>query len=141
MRFDNTKKGFKKWRKVQDPKEVFNKGRLISYNLILSVSKKEIITSQLSTESLNGCGFLEYLKNLKDLLLTLSKKDSSYEAKNIEIYLDNVSFHRRQFIKKFIVNSGFDLLYGVPYTPKYDMVELVFCKLKQVFYKILFLGK
>ena len=81
------------------------------------------------------------MKNLKDGLLTLSKKDSSYEAKSIVIYLDNVSFHRSQFIKKFIVNSGFDLLYGVPYTPKYDMVELVFCKLKQGFYKILFLGK
>ena len=84
--FKLNKSNFKCWRK---PNEhiYFGKSNKDKINLILAVTKEEILFHEMKNENINTLLFLEFMKGLNDIIK--SKKDKKYL-----IILDNCTVHK-----------------------------------------------
>lgn len=112
----------------QIPSENF--GVNISYNLILSVIKNEIVYHELYEENNNSEVFTSYFERL---IKHLNKK--KIDLKNIYFYIDNSRIHHSRDFKRFILNTkNLKIIYSVRYTPEINLCEYIFSILKQFFY-------
>ena len=53
-----------------------------------------------------------------------------FTLKDNLIVLDNAGSHRNEYVKQAILESGNKYLFSVPYTPKTNVIEMVFNQIK-----------
>ena len=56
------------------------------------------------------------------------------ENNNIIFYLDNASYHHSKLLIDFLVKNIMIVIYGPPYSPEFNWVELIYSYLKGKYY-------
>jgi len=88
------------------------------YTVICAISNEKIVHYEIINGSANAEIFKTFIENLNN------KIDNKY------LLLDNARIHHSQIIKKYIMTTNNELLFNVPYTPKYNPIEHIFAILK-----------
>ena len=65
------------------------------------------------------------------------KKYSQEEINKYVIFFDNARFHKSEELKKFYNNNNLKIITNVSYESSFDIVELSFRYIKNIFIKIL----
>ena len=84
-----------------------------------------VTATQLLDGSINGAGFLEYVKQV--LVPTLAPGDI--------VVIDNLSSHKSHPVREAIEAAGAKLLFLPPYSPDFNPIEKAFSKLKALLRK------
>ena len=66
----------------------------------------------------------------KERLVEFLKENVFGKYKDNLIVLDNAGSHRNEYVKQAILESGNKYLFSVPYTPKTNVIEMVFNQIK-----------
>lgn len=66
----------------------------------------------------------------KERLVEFLKENVFCKYKDNLIVLDNAGSHRNEYVKQAILESGNKYLFSVPYTPKTNVIEMVFNQIK-----------
>ena len=66
----------------------------------------------------------------KERLVEFLKENVFGKYKDNLIVLDNAGSHRNEYVKQAILESGNKYLFSVPYTPKKNVIEMVFNQIK-----------
>lgn len=121
IKFNNN--NYKCWRKYWE--QIYfgqnNKGKI---NLLLAVSKDEIIHYELTNQNTNSEIFLNYIKNLNKKL----KKD---ESKKYIIIMDNCTIHKCDELIKYYKDEKINVIFNVKYCSYFNGVELCFRAIKK----------
>lgn len=132
--FSNVKKPLKTWTNNKNEEMILFPGRIPSINLIVAVSEGRIDHFQIS-EAMNT--EIMMIQFIGDLVSKLNQNsDERYW-----LYLDNASVHKGKSIKRYFKDKNLNVIYGVPYTPQYNMAEFLFSILKISYYQMIFLNK
>ncbi len=132
--FSNNKRKFKTWMSTENEQKFYTQARFQLVNLLLAVCKNKVIHFQTRTQTTKSEDFLNFLKDIHKSLQ--EDEESKEERKHIKycIYADNASIHRTKAVRKYVRESGLNLVFGVPYTPEHNLAELIFADLKVKFY-------
>ena len=124
----NQSNNIQAWRKSNEViyEDIPKKEKL---NLILTVSKDDVIYFELNEDNTNQDNFLIYIKNL---LEAIKKKLIS---EKFVIVLDNYSGHKTPKLMEYYLNNKINVLFNSPYLSNFNAVELAFRNLKKAFYK------
>eukprot|EP01022_Parablepharisma_sp_SALTPOND_P031642 TRINITY_DN81096_c0_g1_i1.p1 TRINITY_DN81096_c0_g1~~TRINITY_DN81096_c0_g1_i1.p1 ORF type:complete len:275 (+),score=10.84 TRINITY_DN81096_c0_g1_i1:99-827(+) len=93
-----------------------------AYNLIMAVTSKQVYAYQIRTESNNEVTFASFI-------IELSKKIMSMERKYISkvvLFLDNVSFHKSEFVLELFGLLPFPILFSSPNNSDLNCIENCF---------------
>ena len=121
---------YKTW--VFDKEQIYSKNyNEKKINLILAVSKDDILHYQIIKENTNSEIFINFMDHLIDKL-----KEKKIE--NFLFILDNFSGHLTLQLFKFYREKKIKILFGVPYASNFNMVENVFRLIKNITYKKLY---
>ena len=121
---------YKTW--VFDKEQIYSKNyNEKKINLILAVSKDDILHYQIIKENTNSEIFINFMDHLIDKL-----KEKKIE--NFLFILDNFSGHLTLQLFKFYREKKLKILFGVPYASNFNMVENVFRLIKNITYKKLY---
>lgn len=90
------------------------------YSIISAISNNKIISIKAISGSANGEVFLKFIKNIIN------------ENGNVHIFLDNARIHHYTKLKEYIDTTKSTLIYNIPYCPKYNPIEIVFSKVKNM---------
>ena len=97
-------------------------------NLILAVSKSNIIYKKFTRQSVDSEMFIEFLSDIiKDL--------KEEERKKIIFIYDNAAYHISKDVIEFFKNKKIKGLTNCPYRSYFNMVELAFRYIKNIIYK------
>lgn len=131
--FSNPKSHFQNWTfSPNDYKGTLPK-RLKRINLISALGRKELLFSKISLLKTNQRRMINFLKQLIDKLQKDEHYNDKYNSYKLWIYLDNAKFHKGNNIVDYIKTTKFNVIYGIPYTPKYDSIENVFSIIKAIY--------
>lgn len=108
------------WSKKGIKIEKYIKSNPKKFSIMMAITNKNIISSEIYNTNVNKIIFYNYLKD--NLLPKITGKF---------ILMDNVSFHRSKDIINLINNSGNIPLFIPPYSPQFNPIEGVFHILKQ----------
>ena len=100
-------------------------------NLILGVSKNNVIHYEFIKKNINEKifkGFLEHINN----------KLGEDEKKSTVFFFDNARPHKSSKIKKYYEESSLKIITNIPYESSFNMVELSFRYIKNIIYKKIF---
>ena len=92
------------------------------YNLLMSIHQNGKLDKSLSSTSINGETFAEYLRGLE------------YPS-GTTFLLDNASIHKTRRVREICQEKGYSLLFTPPYSPEFNPIELVFGVIKNHFYR------
>lgn len=106
-----------------------NKGEKV--NLIMAVSQKEVLHSQLTSRNIDSNEFIKFLSELK------YKMSNDLFNKSLFI-LDNARFHTSLKTEQYLRDKKFKILTIVPYMSQFDSIELSFRFIKNIIYKRIF---
>ena len=121
---------YKTW--VFDKEQIYSKNyNEKKINLILAVSKDDILHYQIIKENTNSEIFINFMNKLIDKL-----KEKKIE--NFLFILDNFSGHLTLQLFKFYREKKIKILFSVPYASNFNMVENVFRLIKNITYKKLY---
>ena len=120
----NQSNNIQTWRKSNEViyEDIPKKEKL---NLILTVSKDDVIYFELNEDNTNQDNFLIYKKNL---LEAIKKKLIS---EKFVIVLDNYSGHKTPKLMEYYLNNKINVLFNSPYLSNFNAVELAFRNLKK----------
>lgn len=118
------------WRKPNETLyfKSLNRGRK---NLILAVTKEEILLYKINNGTNRSSDFFEFMK-------ILIEKINKEDLPNYLIVMDNCSIHLTKQLKDFYSSEKLKILTIVPYFSELNAVEIVFNYLKQKLYKKIF---
>ena len=98
------------------------KNRRIRYTLICAVSNRQIIHYKMIKNSANKNTFLDFIKT------TIQKFKKN---KSIKLLMDNARIHHAKILKKYLSTiESVNIIYNIPYMPKYNPIENVFNEFK-----------
>ena len=103
-------------------------------SLILACSRHNVLTYRIYETTLGSPKFVDFLK-------ALASKLKSIKDKRFVIYMDNCRIHKTQEVMDLIKSEGLFVLFGVPYSPQYNLAEFVFSALKQKHYRRVYESK
>jgi transposase/transposase-like protein len=87
-------------------------------SLLLAVSKRGVVASQIVRGRVDSSVFIDFLSKLPS---------------GTNLMLDNASIHRSKLVKTFCLDKKMTLNYIPPYCPWYNPVEYAFSNIKRVF--------
>lgn len=126
----NKNNNFRSWRKNDE--EIYQKTDSFKRkNLIMTVSKDDVIYYEILNESTDTNTFLNYMKNLKK---SIDKKG----LKNYVIVMDNLSSHKSPALIEFYSKNNINIIFNSPKMSSFNSIELTFRKIKNILYKKLF---
>jgi transposase len=96
-----------------------NKNLRIRYTVISAISNNKVILNKIIKGSSNAIIFLEFIKEL----LQLVDNDS-------QLLLDNARIHHSKILKQYLGANIKNLIYNVPYSPEFNPIEKVFSQVK-----------
>ena len=97
-------------------------------SLILACTRHNILTYRIHDTTVGSPKFVDFLK-------ALAAKLKSIKDKRHVIYMDNCRIHKTQEVMDLIKSEGLFVLFGVPYSPQFNLAEFVFSALKQKHYR------
>lgn len=100
-------------------------------NLIMTISNEEVIYYEISDESTDSTVFLNYMKNLKNII---EQKDIN----NYVIVMDNLSSHKTKELLEFYSKNKINIIFNAPRMSNFNSIELIFRSIKNILYKQLF---
>lgn len=121
---------FKCWRK-SDENIFSNVAKIKRSNLLLIVSKDDVIFYKINRVSTNENSFLDFLK---ESLLEIQKKN----FEKYIIVLDNLSCHKTPKIYNFFIENKVNVVFNCPYISQFNCVELCFRRIKRLLYMNLY---
>ena len=139
--FNNNHKCFKNWINVNVDKYVGYPGRFKSTNIILAVNKSGIIHYKKSYKSNKAPDFLEYFKVLNAKVVADEEKMNANLRRKIVYYMDNATIHCNKVNVAYYQEHGIEVIFGIPYTPEFNVAEYFFTEMKRLYYKRCFKSK
>ena len=103
------------------------------FNLIMVCSKEGIIHYNINNENTTNQTFLQYMK---ELLEVLTKKN----MKPFLIVLDNLAVHKTKELFQFYKDNKVNIVFNSPYVSKFNAIEFTFRDLKKILYSKVFGG-
>jgi len=100
-------------------------------NIIMGVTRDSILCYQLYKSNANEHIFMNFIIAMAKKLLHISKGNNFKES--FAFLIDCASFHESKMCHKLFNILPFDIIYNVPYSPQYNLIESVFGLIK---YKI-----
>ena len=97
------------------------------FNLIMACNKNGIVHYIIDTQNTTKKSFLEYMKELLDVI----------NKKNIKPYLivlDNLSVHKTKELFQFYKDNKINIVFNSPYASKFNAIEYTFRDLKKNLY-------
>jgi transposase len=98
------------WTKIGEPLIHQIKANPIKYSIIMAITNKKIIKTEIYNHNINTKTFLSFMIQLNNLF-----KDHYF-------LMDNVSFHKTKGIVELFSNSTNKLLYIPPYSPEFNPI-------------------
>lgn len=120
------------WRKP-DEQILFGNNSKEKKNLILAISKSEVINYEITEQNTTSNLFLKFLEDLK---IKLDKKD----IKKYVLICDNCTSHKTDNIIEFLNNNKLCTIFTPPYQSTFTPIELAFRALKNITYKKIYLN-
>jgi transposase len=121
---------FKCWR--NDDEKLYHKiGPNSKTNLLLIVSKNEVVHFQLNREETNQDKFFNFLNGF-------FQKIKSNVSNKFIVVLDNLSAHKTSKIINFFKEKNINVLFNTPYLSEFNAIELAFRYLKKILYSKIF---
>jgi hypothetical protein len=139
--FSNRHKSFKKWINKDNNIETSHPGRFASVNLILASTNRRIIHYKIIESTTTSEKFIDFLEELKNEIKYNSKDFTERDLSRYTLYLDNARIHTSLTLSKYFEFQRFNVVFGVPYQPIYNMVERVFGDLKRKFYNNIYFSR
>ena len=121
---------FRVWRKKEEI-ITFGINNNAKKNLILAVSKNEIIFYQILDDNINSNIFIEILEKLND-------KIERNDNKKIVLILDNCTTHKTDEVIKFLYEKNINTIFTPPYQSTFTAIELAFRAIKKIIYSKLY---
>ena len=118
------------WRKKGE-EIYFNLGTKRKRNLLLTISKDEIIHFKLTEKNTDEENFLDYFTELTDILTKNNKK-------KYVIIMDNLSCHRTNKMIEYYNKNKINIIFNITYKSNFNAIELAFRSLKFKIYKKLY---
>ncbi len=139
--FSNIKHNFKTW--VHRNRKEFrtHPGRIKSVSLMLAVTMDKIIHYEINTNTNTSQDFLKFLQTLDDIIELDNYLKSKKSENLLWILADNCKIHKTEEIRTFIRKAKLNIIYIVPYSPQYNLVEFIFSVLKRRFYERILLNR
>ena len=100
-------------------------------NIISAISNEELLLYQIDNGTNNSTTFLDFMKNLMEVLNEKSIADGL-------VVMDNCSIHLTKTLQDFYKEQNLKVLTIVPYCSEFNAIELLFGFLKQKIYKNVF---
>ena len=117
---------YKCWRR-KDEQICFGANNKCKKNLILAITKGEIIYYEILEKNTNSNVFLEFLEKL------FTKKIQGQNKKFV-LVMDNCTSHKTNEIIEFFLNEKINIIYTPPYQSIFNPIELAFRALKRKIY-------
>ena len=97
----------------------------INVSLLMAITTEKILHHKELTESVNGDIFFSFIK---DVINTLTEEGYIF-------LFDNVSFHKKKEMLKYITEKGHKYMFTPSYSPNSNPIENLFGIVKQQYYK------
>lgn len=136
--FSNTKRNLRCWFKKGNENRIKTNGKIKKYNLLLAVTRNEVIHQEIRINNTNERAVFEFFKSMAQKLKESPKLKHILDRGNVVVLLDNASYHKTHALKEFCIENNITLLLNVPYYPCFNMIEQVFAYLKKDFYRTVF---
>lgn len=107
------------WAKIGEPLIHRIKANPIKYSIIMAITNKKIIKTEIYNHNINIKTFLPFMVQLNNLF------NDHY------FLMDNVGFHKTKEIVDLFSNSTNKLLYIPPYSPEFNPIEEMFSQMKR----------
>ena len=127
----------KTWVDCNSENKCFVPGRFKSVSLIAAMTETEMVHCEVHEKTIKGKDFLSYFKKLHNLMENKSKELNVFKKKEYVYYLDNATTHCNKEIIEYFIANEINVIFGVPFCPEYNPIELFFSDIKKKFYSIL----
>ena len=64
-----------------------------------------------------------------------------FQKKKYVLYMDNARTHTSKKVLEFLENQKVEVIYGVPYTPELNAIELFFQDIKKAYHMNIFVNR
>ena len=124
----------KTWIDSNSNGKYFSNGRFKSVSLIAAMSEMEMVHCEVHEKTIKGKDFLSYFKALHNIMETKNKSLDIFKKKDYVYYMDNATTHYNKDVTEYFKENKINVLFGVPYCPEYNPIELFFAEIKKKFY-------
>ena len=107
--------------KGQEIRHKLHLKKKVRYTLICAVTNKKVVHSMIIKGSANAEIFKQFITDL----------DNKING-SVYLLLDNARIHHSKIVKAYVNNLNHTLLFNAPYCPKYNPIEKVFSKIKNL---------
>lgn len=124
----------KKWVDFNEIKLIPSQPNLKRINLIIAANKEKVISYSIYSNNTTKIEMINFFNKVMDEIRSDSMLKKQFENNNIIFYLDNASYHHSKILIDFFVKNRMRIIYGPPYSPEFNLVELIFSYLKGKYY-------
>ena len=128
----------KKWVDFNEIKLIPSQPNLKRINLIIAANKEKVISYSIYSNNTTKIEMINFFNKVMDEIRSDSMLKKQFENNNIIFYLDNASYHHSKILIDFFVKNRMRIIYGPPYFPKFNLVELIFSYLKGKYYNSIY---
>lgn len=128
----------KSWLNKNDDDVVNHHGRFKSFCLVGAINEERMIHHQIFTKTLNADDYIKFLEELIKKIEDINKLQNPFQKKTFVFYMDNAKTHTCKKVLEFLENQEFEVIYGVPYTPELNAIELFFHDIKKQYHQRIF---
>ena len=139
--FTNNHKSFRTWVNVYEKTKKFHPGRFKCNNLLLAMTESKIVHFLIKSETTKSVDFLKIFEKLDEKIKEEKSNKKLFEQKETVYFMDNASIHCGKEVMKYIENNSINVIYGIPYSPELNPIELFFFDIKKKFYERIFKSK
>ena len=95
----------------------------------------------MSYKSNKAPDFLEYLEELNAKIVEDEENMNANLRLKIVYYMDNATIHCNKVNVAYYQENGIEVIFGVSYTPEFNVAEYFFNDMKRLYYKTCFKSK
>ncbi len=132
--FNNTKRTPKLWKLRNGNVNYITQGRMSSKHLLLAISKKKILHHEIRTKTTNSKAVLKFIKDLIEKMKNNEELSGKLSKRKLYLILDNASYHKDLKILNYCKENKLNLIFLMPYSQNYNIIEKTFALLKRRFY-------
>lgn len=136
--FNQRNKRIKAWRSINDKNDYPEEGIIKRLNLILAVTKNEIIYYEYYTENTNTLVFTNIFEKILIAIKMNMKYNKLLQNNKICFYLDNATYHHGKVLMNFFFLNNLKIIFGAPYSCEYNLCEYIFSYIKNKYSKTSF---
>ena len=123
------------WQEKNNPRVMYNYGRNHSFCLIAATTEFDVFHYEISDNTMKAKDFLSFLKQLLQKIKEKNKLLHAFQKPSYVLYMDNAPTHTHKEVLEFLKDQQIDVLFGVPFSPDLNPIELFFSEVKKNFYQ------